>query len=107
MERQGLRSLVITCGKDGIRAFTPQGVFQAGAPELKAVNAAGAGDAVSAALAYHLMLGEPWAQALKWAAATAAAVVLTEGTAECDPAEVIRLYPEAWVKLLQQPTTDR
>ena len=103
VQRQGLRSLVITCGKDGILAFTPQGIFQAGAPEVKAVNAAGAGDAVSAALAYRLMLGETWAEALKWSAATAAAVVLTEGTAECERSEVIRLYPQAWVKDLQHP----
>jgi len=107
VEARGLQSLVITCGKEGILAFTPQGVYHAGAPELKAVNAAGAGDAVSAALAYHLSLGKTWSEALQWAAATGAAVVLTEGTAECDPAEVTRLYPQAWVKLLQQPEKDR
>ena len=76
-----LKSLVITCGKDGILAFTPEGDFKAGlAQEIVEVNAAGAGDAVSAALVYYLSLGNSWSQALLWAIATSAAVVLTEGT---------------------------
>ncbi len=101
MERRKIGALVITCGKDGILAFTPAGVFHAGCIEVKEVNAAGAGDAVSAALAYRLSLGETWSQALAWAVATSAAVVLTEGTAEAHMADILELYPRAWVKQLE------
>ena len=96
-----LKSLVITCGKDGILAFTPEGDFKAGLnQEIVEVNAAGAGDAVSAALVYNLSLGKGWPQALLWAIATSAAVVLTEGTAVCHMPDILSLYPNAWVKNL-------
>jgi 1-phosphofructokinase family hexose kinase len=100
MARFGLRAMVITCGKDGILACTPEGDYLAGVPEVNEVNAAGAGDAVSASLVYRLSLGDDWKQALSWAAATAAAVVLTPGTAECHLDDVLKFYPCTWVKKL-------
>lgn len=101
MERHEIPALVITCGKDGILGFTPAGVFQAGAIEVKEVNAAGAGDAVSAALTHRLSLGETWQQALTWAVATSAAVVITDGTAEAHMSDILEFYPRAWVKQLE------
>jgi 1-phosphofructokinase family hexose kinase len=53
-----LRSLVLTCGMEGIIAFTQQGAFHVISPFQKAVNAAGAGDAVSAALVWRLNEGD-------------------------------------------------
>jgi 1-phosphofructokinase family hexose kinase len=95
----GISSLVITCGKEGILALSPEGVFQAGcAKKIEEVNAAGAGDAVSAALVYRLSLGEPWPQALLWAVATGAASVLTEGTAVCNMSDILDIYPATWIK---------
>jgi fructose-1-phosphate kinase PfkB-like protein len=94
-----IKSLVITCGKDGILALTPEGIFKAGcAKKIEEVNAAGAGDAVSAALVHRLSLGDTWSQALLWAAATSAAVVLTEGTAVCHMFDILDIYPNTWVK---------
>jgi 1-phosphofructokinase family hexose kinase len=102
MSRFKLKSLAITCGKDGILAFTPEGDFKAGlAQEIVEINAAGAGDAVSAALVYYLSLGNSWPQSLLWAIATSAAVVLTEGTAVCHMADILAIYPNAWVKNLE------
>jgi 1-phosphofructokinase family hexose kinase len=100
MIKHDIRNLILTCGKEGILAFTPENIFHAGCSEVKEVNAAGAGDAVSAAVVYRLSLGEDWKQALTWAAAVSAAVVLTEGTAECDMQDVQFFYPKAWVKEL-------
>ncbi len=98
-QRLNLQTLVITCGKDGILALTPDGIFQAGcSQEIKEVNAAGAGDAVSAALVYYRSLGKTWEEALAWAIATSAAVVLTEGTAVCHMQDILSIYPHAWVK---------
>lgn len=98
MTHNQMTCLVITLGKQGILALTPDGVFHAGCDKnIKAVNSAGAGDAVSAALTYRLSLGDTWPQALTWAAATSSAVVLTEGTAECDLPDILELYKHTWV----------
>jgi len=93
-------NLIITCGEHGILALTPQGIFLALPPRQKAVNAAGAGDAVSAALVWRLSLGDDWLTALRWAAATGAAVVLTEGTADCRREDVNRFYSQTIVREL-------
>jgi 1-phosphofructokinase family hexose kinase len=79
-----LRGFIITCGGEGILAITPQGILITRAPVLKEVNAAGAGDAASAALMWRLSKGDDWSGALRWSAAAGAATVLTEATAECD-----------------------
>ncbi len=97
MQVHSIQTLVITCGKDGILALTPGGTYHASAPHLQEVNAAGSGDAVSGTLAYRLSLGDAWEQALQWSAAVGAAVVLTEGTAECRMEDVLRLYPQTRV----------
>ena len=98
--QQNLTSLIITCGSRGILAFTQEGNFHARAPIQPVLNAAGAGDAVSAALAWRLSLDDAWPAALKWAAATAAAVVLTEGTADCRLRDVQAIYPNTVVEPL-------
>ncbi|HEY3344249.1 MAG TPA: hexose kinase [Anaerolineaceae bacterium] len=90
-------AVVITCGIDGILASTPEGEFLAASPAQTEVNSAGAGDAVSAALPWRLSLGENWAEALRWGAAVSAAVVLTPGTADCNPPDVARILPETHV----------
>ncbi len=102
METHQIDSFVITCGKEGILAFTPEGIFQAGCSRvIKEINAAGAGDAVSAAIVHHLANGESWSSALAWAAATGAAVALTESTAVCYMEDIISLHPHTWVKQLE------
>jgi len=90
--REDLPALVVTCGEEGILAITGQGSYRAIAPSEEEVNAAGAGDAVSAALAWRRSLGETWQQALRWAAAASAAVVLTEGMADCRLSDVERIF---------------
>jgi 1-phosphofructokinase len=100
LREKGLANLVITSGAEGILAVTEQGSFLACGPRLEAVNAAGAGDAVSAGLAHRLALGDAWEAALRWAVAASAAVVLTEGTAECYLKDIQRIYPQAVVERL-------
>lgn len=94
----GIDHLVVTCGQRGILALTPAGIYLAACPAQQAVNAAGAGDAVSAVLSWRLSLGEPWPEALRWSAAAGAAVVLTPATAECRREDVDRLLPLAAVR---------
>jgi len=88
-----LRNLVITCGRKGLLAVLPGCSYLAAAPEQVAVNAAGAGDATSAALAWYLSLDDDWETALRWAAATGAAATRTAATAECRLEEVEALLP--------------
>jgi 1-phosphofructokinase family hexose kinase len=99
-QEYALPNLVVTAGADGILALTGAGEFKAAAPAQRAVNAAGAGDAASAALAWRLSLGESWAEALCWATASGAACVLTEGTAEVRLDDVHRLLPQVVVETL-------
>ena len=100
-EQHEISNLVITCGKKGILAVTQAGTFHAQAPIQPVVNAAGAGDGASAALTWRLSLSDSWPEALQWAAATSAAVVLTEGTADCRISDVKAIYPNTIVKLVQ------
>jgi 1-phosphofructokinase family hexose kinase len=89
-----LNSLVLTCGADGIISFSSEGAFHTIVPKLKAVNAAGAGDAVSSALAWRFSEGDNWKDTMRWAGAVSAAVVLTPGTAECRKKDVVDLLPK-------------
>lgn len=100
MQQHKIQSFVLTCGEDGLLALTQGGTYHAAAPAQVEVNAAGSGDAVSGVLAYRLALGDPWEEALRWAAAAGAAVVLTEGTAECRVEDVLAIYQQTRVALV-------
>jgi 6-phosphofructokinase 2 len=102
MHRFKLHNFVLTCGRQGLLAFTPRATYLASAPQQKEVNAAGSGDAASSALTYRLSLGEPWEAALRWAVAAGAAAVLTEGTAECQLSDVERIYTETSVQIVEE-----
>jgi 1-phosphofructokinase family hexose kinase len=102
LAEHNLTRMIITCGSDGILAVNEQETIIARAPVQKAVNAAGSGDAVSAAVVFRLALGESWLEALRWAAAAGAAVVLTEGTADCHMQDIERIYPDVDVGILPE-----
>ena len=51
-------------------------------------------------LPWRLSQGDDWPQTLRRAAATSAAVVLTEGTADVRPADIDRILPHTLVKQL-------
>jgi 1-phosphofructokinase family hexose kinase len=102
-----LNTLVVTSGAEGIAAFTPQGVVHALPPHLQAVNAAGAGDAASAAIAWRQSLGDDWSETLRWAAAAGAAVVLTEGTADCRLEDICRIYSQVQVRQIKEIAVQR
>jgi len=92
-----LPAIVLTCGREGVVAITAEGVMQAQAPVQRAVNAAGAGDATSAAIVWRRAQGDDWAETLRWAAAVSAASVTTEATAEVRLADVEHLLPDVRV----------
>jgi 1-phosphofructokinase family hexose kinase len=110
-EQLKLPALVLTRGEKGLLAIRQQEAYLASCPAQPAVSAAGAGDAVSAALAWRLaqsmaapatqnQAGDPWLDAMRWAAAAGTAGVLTEGTGELHLADVHRFYVLAQVEML-------
>jgi tagatose 6-phosphate kinase len=70
---RGAQAVVITLGPAGLLAATEDGCWRARPPAAVPGNATGAGDAVAAALAHGLVLGRPWAERLRHAAALGAA----------------------------------
>jgi tagatose 6-phosphate kinase len=70
---RGAQAVVVTLGPDGLLAATGDGCWRARAPAAVTRNATGAGDAVAAALAHGLVLGRPWDERLRHAAALGAA----------------------------------
>lgn len=99
-KRLALTSVVVTCGEEGILALNQGDAWYAAAPVQHAINAAGAGDAVSAAIVQQLAAGESWPHALRWAAATSAAVVLTPGTADCHLEDIWKIFPDVRIQSL-------
>jgi tagatose 6-phosphate kinase len=72
-ELRGARAVVVTLGPEGLLAATGDGCWRARVPAAVAGNATGAGDAVAAALAHGIVLGRPWDERLRHAAALGAA----------------------------------
>ena len=71
----GAHAVVVSLGGDGLLAVTGEGTWHAAPPAQAAGNPTGAGDAVVAGLAQGLVLGRPWAERLRHAAALGTASV--------------------------------
>lgn len=93
-QTHALPAIVLTCGREGVVVITAEDVVQAQAPVQRAVNAAGAGDAASAAVVWRRAQGDDWTETLRWTAAVSAASVGTEATAEVRLADVEHLLPD-------------
>jgi tagatose 6-phosphate kinase len=65
----GPQAVVVTLGADGLWAVTGDGSWQAVPSAEVGGNPTGAGDAVAAGLVHGLVLGRPWAERLRHAAA--------------------------------------
>ena len=71
----GAHAVVVSLGGEGLLAVTGEGTWHAAPPAQVAGNPTGAGDAVVAGLAHGLVLGTPWADRLRHAAALGTACV--------------------------------
>lgn len=98
LDERSLKTILITLGDRGILAVTENESFFSPGLKLTEVNAAGAGDAVSAAAAFRLALGDNWHSVLQWASAAGAAVVITQGTAECSLETIEKFRPQILVE---------
>ncbi len=77
---QGIKTVVISRGEEGLIWVDENQVIKAAAIPVAVKSTVGAGDAVVAALVAGLSLGKPEADIVKLAIATAASVVMTEGS---------------------------
>lgn len=65
--QRGAKAVVMTLGKSGALVATEEGMDRVTAPQVKAVDPTGAGDAFNGALAVALAQGKPLMQAAQWA----------------------------------------
>jgi tagatose 6-phosphate kinase len=81
LRERGPGAVVISLGADGLLAVTGEGSWLA-RPQPVAGNPTGAGDAAVAGLAHGVVLGRPWAERLRHAAALGAAAAAAPAAGE-------------------------
>ena len=97
---------MVSMGKEGLRAVTPEGDWQVVPPEVRG-NPIGAGDTAVAALIAGLIEGQPWPQRLERAAALSAAAVAYPVAGGYDPARYPELLEKTSVRRLDDWRTSR
>jgi 1-phosphofructokinase family hexose kinase len=97
----GAETVVITRGAEGAMAVSDDEAYVLHPLPISAVNTAGAGDALTAGLAVSLSQGRPLVEGLRLGGAAAAAVCLTEATADCHAEDVDRLVDDVRVERWQ------
>jgi tagatose 6-phosphate kinase len=87
LREAGAGAVVASLGPHGLLAETADGRWMAQPAAVVAGNPTGAGDAVAAALVHGLVLGRPWDERLRHAAALGAACVAAPVAGEFTPAD--------------------
>lgn len=93
-------AIAITLGSQGALLVTADEGYFAPIVKVPLVSPAGAGDAMSAGIMLARRRGQAWAEALALGVATAAAVVMNAGTAECTAEQVYALLPQVEIRSL-------
>ena len=93
LRHRGALAAVVSNGKEGLVASTPDGRWHAYLPEALTGNPTGAGDALTAALALGLVRGRSWVDLLRDAVALSAAAVVAHVAGDFDAPTRDRLHP--------------
>jgi len=93
LRHRGALAAVVSNGKDGLVASTPEGRWHAYVSESLTGNPTGAGDALTAALALGLVAGRGWVDLLRDAVALSAAAVVAHVAGDFDLPTRDRLHP--------------
>lgn len=101
LQKNGARNVIITLGEKGLVAVTKEGIYRGIPPSVKVVNSTGCGDALLAGVAVSLYRNENFERALKLGIASATAVLIREGTANCYKKDIENFYKKAIVKRLK------
>ena len=88
---RGAQRVVVTDGSKPVTAFDGKRFWRVLAPEVRALNPIGSGDAFTAALTWRLTQGDGLEEACRWACAAGAANALTAMAGEVTRQEVDRL----------------
>lgn len=91
LRRAGAADVVVSCGKEGVVAVLGDRRYQARSPEMSVVDHRGAGDSMTAALAFALGQGLDADDALRLAVAAGAGNVTRHGLASGHPAAIAQL----------------
>jgi tagatose 6-phosphate kinase len=94
LHERGARRVVVTAGKEPALAFDGDHFWRIVAPQIKAVNPTGSGDAFTAGLVWRLVRGDDLSEACRWAVAAGAANALTLMAGEVRHEDVHRLARE-------------
>ncbi|MFD9943953.1 1-phosphofructokinase family hexose kinase [Nonomuraea sp. NPDC059023] len=94
LRSRGAESVVVSMGKDGLLAVTPEGDFRARMPYTVAGNPTGAGDALVAGLALGLVEAAAWPERLRRAAALGAAAVAAPVAGDFDHNVYTDIHPK-------------
>lgn len=94
LRARGAESVVVSMGKDGLLAVTPDGDFRARMPYQVDGNPTGAGDALVAGLALGLVERAPWPERLARAAALGAAAVAAPVAGDFDRDVYAEIHPQ-------------
>jgi 6-phosphofructokinase 2 len=101
VQKRGVKTVVITRGREGAVASTKGHCFRGVAPRVRAVNAIGSGDAFLAGVVLTLSRGGSMEDAMRLGIASGTAAVLTPGTEPCHRREVDILLPRVKVQELE------
>jgi len=91
--KRGARRVVVTAGKNPTLAADATGCWRITNPSIRAVNAIGSGDAVTAGLVWSLLQGATLEEACRWGSAAGAANALSLMPGDLELGEVQRLMP--------------
>jgi len=97
IEKGQAQVVALSLGEDGALLVTADKALRASAVPVKVVSTIGAGDSFVGGLLWALARGDDLEQAFPYAMASAAAALLTAGTALCQAADVERLCKEVIV----------
>jgi 1-phosphofructokinase family hexose kinase len=98
--RMGIRYLALTTGASGLLLASQNEMVYATPPRVSVRNAAGAGDSLMAALIYAQTQGLSLLDTARWAVATGAASVMTEGVSAFDLDTIESLLPGVSAKVI-------
>jgi tagatose 6-phosphate kinase len=105
LRARGAESVVVSLGRDGMVAATPDGIWHAHLPDHTTIsgNPTGAGDAGVAALARGVVEGTEWPDRVGDAVALSAAAVLHPVAGGFDPAAYISFRDRVQVREIVAP----
>lgn len=103
LQEKGVETVLLTRGRAGVIAATPEGLFEAIPPEVDTVSAVGSGDSFIAGYLSSMSLGLDVPTALRRGCAAGAATSLTPGTELCHAQDVSRLAKKVTVEAIENP----